>query len=133
MSGQIDVVLLLTGVGTRQLVAQVERHVDRARFLASLADATTIVRGPKPLVALKDLETEPTFRPPEPHTWREVLQTIDQHLPIANLTVALQEYGQPNASLVAGLEARGAKVARIKLYNYDLPEDTGPLAANVRL
>jgi len=132
MGGQIDVVLLLTGVGTRQLVAQVERHVDRARFLASLADATTIVRGPKPLVALKEFEIEPTFRAPEPHTWREVLRTIDQHVPIANLTVALQEYGQPNASLVAGLEARGAKVAGIKLYNYDLPEDAGPLEANLR-
>lgn len=132
MGGQIDVVILLTGVGTRQLVAQVERHVDRARFLSSLADVTTIVRGPKPLVALKELDIEPTFRAPEPHTWREVLQTIDQHVPIVNMTVGLQEYGQPNASLVAGLEARGAKVAGIKLYNYDLPEDTGPIEANLR-
>lgn len=131
ISGQIDVVLFMTGVGTRQLVAQIERHVDRARFLASLADATTIVRGPKPLVALKELDVEPTFRAPEPHTWREVLQTIDQHLPIAHLTVALQEYGQPSASLVAGLEARGAKVTCVKVYNYDLPEDIGPLEANI--
>ncbi|HEV3023097.1 MAG TPA: uroporphyrinogen decarboxylase [Pirellulales bacterium] len=132
MSAQIDVVVLLTGVGTRQLVAQIERHVDRARFLGSLADVTTIVRGPKPLAALKEFEIEPTFRVPEPNTWREVLRTIDEHVPIANLTVALQEYGLPNASLVAGLEARGAKVVPIKVYHYDLPEDTGPLESNIR-
>ncbi|MEX2559888.1 MAG: uroporphyrinogen decarboxylase [Pirellulales bacterium] len=132
MSGQIDVVVLLTGVGTRQLVAQVERQVDRGRFLTSLADATTIVRGPKPLAALKELGIEPTLRVPEPNTWREVLTTVDKHLSIANQTVGLQEYGRPNASLVAGLEARGATVKRIKVYEWDFPEDTGPLEANVR-
>ncbi len=110
MTGQIDIVLLLTGVGTRHLVAQVERHVDRDRFLAALSDVTTIVRGPKPLAVLKELGIEPTFRVPEPNTWREVLQLIDQHVNVANQSVAVQEYGLPNASLVAGLEARGATV-----------------------
>lgn len=132
MSGQIDIVLLMTGVGTRQLVAQVERHVDRQRFLGALSDVTTIVRGPKPFAALKELSIEPTIRVPEPNTWREVLTTIDERLPVANQTVALQEYGKPNASLVAGLEARGATVRTIKVYNYDFPEDTKPLEANIR-
>lgn len=132
ISGQIDVVLLLTGYGTRQLVAQAERHVDRTRLLNALADVVTVVRGPKPQVALKEFGLEPTHRVPEPNTWREVLQTLDQHVPIANQTVGLQEYGLPNTSLIAGLEARGATVCRVKLYSYDFPEDTGPLEANVR-
>lgn len=132
ISGQIEVVILLTGVGTRKLVAQIERHVPRERFLASLSDVTTIVRGPKPTAVMKELGIEPTWRAPEPNTWREVLQTIDQHVPIANLTVAVQEYGQPNASLIAGLEARGAEVRSIKVYDWDFPEDTGPLAANLQ-
>lgn len=132
ISGQIDVVLLLTGYGTRQLVAQTERHVDRTRLLHSLADVVTVVRGPKPQAALKEFGLEATFRVPEPNTWRELLQTLDQHVPIANQTVALQEYGLPNTSLIAGLEARGATVCRVKVYNYDFPEDTGPLEANVR-
>ncbi|HWB11944.1 MAG TPA: uroporphyrinogen decarboxylase [Pirellulales bacterium] len=132
ISGQADVVLFLTGVGVRQLVGQVERHVDRTRFLNCLSDVTTIVRGPKPLAALKELGVEPSFRVPEPNTWREVLQTIDEHVPIANQVVAMQEYGLPNASLIAGLEARGATVRRIKLYNYDFPDDIGPLERNIR-
>jgi uroporphyrinogen decarboxylase len=132
VSGQVDVVLFLTGVGVRQLVGQVERHIDRTRFLNCLSDVTTVVRGPKPLAALKELGIEPSFRVPEPNTWREVLQTIDEHLPIANQVVAMQEYGLPNASLVAGLEARGAAVRRIKVYNYDFPDDIGPLERNLR-
>lgn len=132
ISGQIDVVLLLTGGGTRQLLAQVERHIDRTRFLNALTDVMTIVRGPKPLAALREVSIEPTFRVPEPNTWREVLQTIDEHVPVANQVVALQEYGLPNTSLIAGLEARGARVCRVKVYNYDFPEDVGPLEANLR-
>ncbi|MBI2826615.1 MAG: uroporphyrinogen decarboxylase [Planctomycetia bacterium] len=132
ISGQIDIVVLMTGVGTRHLVAQIERHMARERFLAALSDVTTIVRGPKPLAALKEFGVEPTFRVPEPNTWREVLATIDAHVPVANQIVAVQEYGQPNASLTAGLEARGATVRPVKVYNWDLPEDTAPLAANIR-
>src|SRR5689334_8207090 len=65
ISGQIDVVILMTGVGTRHLVTQVERHVDRKRFLCALADATTIARGPKPTSALKEFDIQPTHRVPE--------------------------------------------------------------------
>jgi uroporphyrinogen decarboxylase len=132
MTGGIDIVLLLTGVGVRHLVATVEKHVDRQRFLAALADVTTVVRGPKPLAVLKELGITPTHRVPEPNTWRELLSTLDAHVPLASQVVALQEYGQPNPSLVAGLEARGANVVRVKLYDWELPEDTGPLEANVR-
>lgn len=132
ISGQIDIVLLLTGGGTRQLLAQVERHVDRTRFLNALTDAITIVRGPKPLAALRAVSIEPTFRVPEPNTWREVLQTFDEQVPVANQVVALQEYGLPNTSLIAGLEARGAQVCRVQVYRYDFPEDVGPLEGNLR-
>ncbi|MGH7139514.1 MAG: uroporphyrinogen-III synthase, partial [Pirellulales bacterium] len=132
ISGQVDVVLFLTGTGARQLVSQIERHIDRTRFLNCLSDVVTVVRGPKPLAALKELGVEPSFRVPEPNTWRELLQTIDEHVPVANQTVALQEYGLANASLVAGLEARGASVVRVKLYNYEFPDDIGPLERNIR-
>jgi uroporphyrinogen decarboxylase len=133
ISGQIDVVVLMTGVGLRHLGAQIERRVPRERFLASLSDVTTIARGPKPVAVLKELGITPTWRVPEPNTWREVLATIDrEHIPIVNQTVAVQEYGLPNASLVAGLEARGAVVRTLKVYQWDFPEDTAPLAANIR-
>lgn len=132
LAGEIDVVLLLTGVGTRHWLAQVERHVGRQRFIDALADVITVVRGPKPAAVLKEWGVEPTHRVPEPNTWRELLRTLDQHVPVANLTVAVQEYGQPNISLLANLEARGARVLPLKVYAWDLPADTAPLQENLR-
>ena len=132
ITARIDVVILLTGVGTRHLVAAIERHVDRDRFLSALTDTITIARGPKPVAALKEFGIQPTFRAPEPNTWRELLQTIDQHVPVAGQHVALQEYGESNPSLTAGLEARGATVEPVKVYQWDVPEDTGPLQQNIR-
>jgi uroporphyrinogen decarboxylase len=132
ITGQIDVVIFLTGVGTRHLLAQVERHVGRERFLAAVSDAKTVVRGPKPLAALKEVGITPALVVPEPNTWRELLTTLDQNLPVANLVVGLQEYGITNPSLIAGLEARGAVVERVHVYDWDLPEDVGPLQENTR-
>lgn len=132
VTGGVDIVILLTGVGFRHLLATVERHLDRQRFLDALADITTICRGPKPVVAMKEVGLTPTHRVPEPNTWRELLATIDAGIPIANQTIALQEYGKSNSSLVAGLEARGARVINVPVYKWELPEDTGPLADNVQ-
>jgi uroporphyrinogen decarboxylase len=114
------------------LLAEIERHVDRDRFLAAVSDVTTVARGPKPVAVLKELGLEPSIRVPEPNTWREVLATIDGRLPVAQQTIGLQEYGKPNASLVAGLEARGARVLPIRVYRWELPEDTAPLEANLQ-
>ncbi|MBW3596686.1 MAG: uroporphyrinogen-III synthase, partial [Planctomycetes bacterium] len=131
ITGQVEVVVFLTGVGFKHLLEAVERRVGRERFLDALKDVTTIVRGPKPLAAMKEVGLAPTLRVPEPNTWRELLITIDQHLSVAGHTVALQEYGKTNPSLIAGLEARGANVMRVPVYKWDLPEDTAPLEANV--
>lgn len=132
ITGGIDVMIFLTGVGFKHLLAAAERHVDRERFLNSLRDITTIVRGPKPLAAMREVGLTPTHRVPEPNTWREVLATIDGGIPVANQTVAVQEYGITNHSLMAGLEARGARVHQVKVYQWELPENTAPLEANVR-
>ncbi|MDZ4659123.1 MAG: uroporphyrinogen decarboxylase [Bythopirellula sp.] len=132
ITGQIDIVLFLTGVGIRQLLVHIDRHVDQRRFLDALADVKTVVRGPKPLAVMRELGLAPTLQVPEPNTWREVLATFDAHLPVANQVIAVQEYGVPNVSLIAGLEARGAKVVPVQVYRWDLPEDIGPLEANVR-
>ena len=132
MTGQVSIVILMTGVGFRYLLRSVEKHVDRQRFLDSLSDVVTICRGPKPAAALKEVGIKPTHRVPEPNTWRELLQTVDAEIAIANQVVGLQEYGVTNASLIAGLEARGATVEAVRVYGWDFPEDTKPLEENVR-
>lgn len=132
ITGQVDVVILLTGVGTRQLVERVSRSINRQRFLDSLSDIKTISRGPKPTAVLKEFGVTPTLRVAEPNTWREILAAIDGQLPVTNHVVAVQEYGERNVSLIAGLEARGAMVESVPIYRWDLPEDLEPLQENIR-
>lgn len=132
IGGEIDAVVLLTGVGVRMLVEKAEKHVDRQRLLDALSDVPTLARGPKPVAVMRELGLTPTYRAPAPNTWRDVLATLDTQLPVANLAVAVQEYGQTNPSLIAGLEARGARVERVQVYEWSLPEDTAPLEENAR-
>src|SRR5437868_8820979 len=40
ITGHIDIIIFMTGVGIRHLLAEVERHVDRDRFLTAISDAT---------------------------------------------------------------------------------------------
>ncbi len=132
ITGQIDVVIFLTGVGVTQFVERIERHVSRRLFLDALSDVQTVVRGPKPVAALKALGVTPSFRAAEPNTWREILGTLDSHLPVANHVVGVLEYGEPNISLTAGLEARGATVESVAVYRWELPENTKPLQDNIQ-
>ena len=132
MTGEINIVIFMTGVGLRHLLSAIERHVDRQRFIDSLSDVTTIVRGPKPAAVMRELGLTPTIKVPEPNTWRELLRTIDESVPITNQKIGLQEYGKTNSSLIAGLEARGAEVIRVRVYQWELPVDSAPLEENVR-
>ncbi len=132
ITGEINIVIFLTGVGFQHLLAAIERSVDKQRFLNALSDITTVVRGPKPAAALRDAGVTATVKVPEPNTWRELLAAIDAHVPITNHKVGLQEYGKSNSSLIAGLEARGAEVIPVRVYNWELPLDTVPLEANIR-
>ncbi len=131
LTGQMDALVLTTGVGTQHFIDQAERHVGRQRLLDAINDTTTVVRGPKPAALLKELGIEPTLRVPVPNTWRELLELLDAKLPVANLVIGLQEYGVTNPSLIAGLEARGGKVDRLQVYTWDYPEDLAPLQANI--
>jgi uroporphyrinogen decarboxylase len=130
--GEFGVVVFLTGVGFQYLLTTLERQLQRDRYLHALADITTVARGPKVAHAMREAGLQPTLVAAEPHTWREVLIALDQHVPVDNQVVAVQEYGESNVSLVAGLEARGARVVAVPVYRWELPENTGPLEQAVR-
>ena len=130
MAGDVDIVLLLTGVGTRALLDVVETKHPREAFVAALARTKVVPRGPKPLAVLRELQIVPWAVVPEPNTWRELLEALDaQGAPMRGARVAVQEYGRENPELIDGLAARGAVVTRVRVYRYALPEDTRPLEA----
>jgi len=131
VAGAFDVVVLLTGVGTRVLLNVVEQaHGTGAPFVASLGRVKVAVRGPKPLAVIRELGLEPWVIAGEPNTWRELLAGIDlraAEAPLAGQRVAVQEYGTANPEFIAALEARGALVTPVPVYQWALPEDLGPL------
>jgi uroporphyrinogen decarboxylase len=127
IDGRCDVVIFLTGVGTRTLFQLIESRYPRAEIAGALSKVLTVARGPKPVAALREFGIKPTIAIDEPNTWREVLGALDQHGVLAGKTVAVQEYGIPSRDLMAGLEARGAEVMAVPVYRWTLPADRGPL------
>jgi uroporphyrinogen-III synthase len=129
-----DMVIFLTGVGTRALSRVVKTIYPAEQFTQALRKVVVVARGPKPVAALKELGVPVTIAVPEPNTWRDLLRALDEKPEVAPLKgrrVAVQEYGASNSELLAGLSERGAQVARVPVYQWALPEDTGPLRAAV--
>jgi uroporphyrinogen-III synthase len=132
--GAFDVVIFLTGVGTRALARVVETIYPLEQYLAELRKVSIVARGPKPVAVLREWNIPIAVTAPEPNTWRELLRALDENaasMPLNGRCVAVQEYGVSNPDLLAGLSERGARVASIPVYEWGLPEDVGPLRAAV--
>jgi uroporphyrinogen decarboxylase len=130
--GKFDVVILLTGVGTRTLADAIATKYPRERFIEALGNVTIVARGPKPVAALREMELKPDITVPEPNTWRDILSTIDNELSLHDSRVAVQEYGVSNKDLITGLSERGAIVTPVPVYRWALPEDIEPLKNAIR-
>jgi uroporphyrinogen-III synthase len=128
LEGRIDLVIFLTGVGTRALVRAVEPLCPRERFLSALSKVPVLARGPKPAAALKELGVPIAWNVPEPNTWKEILWVLDvNEVSVKGRCVAVQEYGAPSKGLLEGLGRRGATVLAVHVYDWALPEDVTPL------
>ena len=134
--GEFDLVVLLTGVGTRALIATVEQvRGSRDSFIEALRRSRIAARGPKPVAALREVQVPVWLVAPEPNTWRELLSALDSRadeVPLKGLRVAVQEYGVSNPDLLTGLRERGATVTAVPVYQWALPEDLEPLRAACR-
>ena len=132
---EFDLVILLTGVGTRALLAVVDKLRDRSSFVAALSRTRVAARGPKPVAVLRELGITPWLTAPEPNTWRELLSALDSKAteqPLQGARLAVQEYGVSNQQLLEGLRARGARVTTVSVYRWALPEDVEPLRVAAR-
>lgn len=128
-AGQFDMMILLTGVGTRYLAKLLESKYPPERFPEALRHLTMVVRGPKPAAVLREWDVPIALFAAEPNTWREVLD-VTAGRPEKN--IAVQEYGRSNGELISALQQRGASVATVPVYQWQLPEDTAPLREAIR-
>jgi len=127
LAGWIDLVILMTGVGTRLLVKTVATKYATHEFIQALRSVKIIALGPKPVAALREMGLVPTILVPKPYTWTDLLGMFDKKYPLDNKRVAIQEYGQSNPEMIKALEERGAQVLCVPVYRWELPEDLDPL------
>ena len=115
LSGQIDLVVFLTGAGCRTLFDVLETRFPLNAIKNALQKTVLVVRGPKPAGALKGLGLHPQIIVPEPNTWRDILHALDASYPegLKGMRVAVQEYGVSNPELLEGLKQRGAHVTPV--------------------
>lgn len=138
IAGDFDVVIFLTGVGCRAVLSVAETKFNRADYIAALQRVKVVPRGPKPVAVLREIGVTPALTVPEPNTWRELLQALDDPansspaISLRGARIALQEYGVSNPELIAALAERGATVTRVPIYQWALPEDTAPLQSAIK-
>lgn len=125
-AGEFDMVILLTGVGTRLLANVLATRDPETRFREALRTVTVVARGPKPSAVLREWNVPATVLVAEPNTWREVLAAVEGR---PERSVALQEYGRSNNDLLSGLAAQGRQVTTVPVYQWQLPANTEPLQA----
>jgi uroporphyrinogen-III synthase len=132
---EFDAIILMTGVGARALITAAESICPRQEFLHALAKTKIVVRGPKPSAVMREFDVPVTLAVPEPNTWREIVQALDQNqtaVPIDGRRIAVQEHGEPSPDLYSALRDRGAEVFPVHVYRWALPEDLGPLKSAIR-
>jgi uroporphyrinogen-III synthase len=126
--GEFDLVIFLTGVGARALNKVLASRYPEEKFADALRTIQVAARGPKPLAALREMKVPVTVTAPEPNTWRELMAALADR---TFTKVAVQEYGKSNAEFLDALRSRGAAVTPVRVYQWDLPEDTAPLGEAV--
>src|SRR5437868_763995 len=126
-SGSLDTMIFLTGVGARFLVSAAESIGLKNEFLEALNRLTIVVRGPKPVAALRQFGVHIDVIPDNPTTEGviEALRTRD----LQGRRVGVQLYGTPNPQLVSALEAKGANVTSVQVYAYGAASDSSSVNA----
>jgi len=135
LAGRLEAVIFMTGVGTRALMEVLKTRYPQERIVHALTQLLVVPRGPKPIAVLRELQVPIGAMVPEPNTWREVLQTLDQQpqgFLLQGRRIAVQEYGVSNATFLDELRKRGAEVVRVPVYRWALPVDVAPLRQALR-
>ncbi len=128
-AGEFDMMIFLTGVGAKALDNVIAAmYPDGPALRNELRKITIAVRGPKPMAVMREWDVPVTAFAAEPNTWRELLTAIEG---LPQRRIAIQEYGKASTELYAALQAKGAQVTTVRVYQWELPEDVQPLRDTV--
>ena len=109
IAGEVDALVVLTGIGTRVLIEALLTRWDREQVLRVVGNLHQ-ARSGKPVAALRKFGLKADYVAALPNA-EELLAEVDTHgLAIAAI---IQEYGAINERLVAGLR-EGAQVSSVR-------------------
>src|SRR5260221_1156546 len=126
IAGRFGYVVLMTGEGVRRLLGFADRVGLRADAIAAFGRTRTVTRGPKPVVALKEIGVAP-YKVAAAPTTDGVIATLRAE-PLRGQTVGVQLFGAPNPALEQFLVEAGATVAAVLPYVYAPAADAGRVA-----
>lgn len=121
-AGEFAWVILLTGEGLRRLLGCADRHGRRNAVIEALTKTRTLIRGPKPGKALKEIGLTATMIAQTP-TSDGVIATL-RPMNLQGLTVGVQLYNESNPPLEQFLRAAGATPIMVQPYIYAPASDT---------
>jgi uroporphyrinogen-III synthase len=115
-AGAFDWVILLTGEGLRRLLGCADRHGRRDAVIGALTKTRTLIRGPKPGRALREIGLSASLTASAPTTDGVIatLRTLD----LKGYTVGVQLYNESNPPLEQYLREAGATPVTVQPYIY---------------
>ncbi len=126
ITGEFTYVVIMTGEGVRRLLSVAESAGLRDATIAALAGTKTVIRGPKPAAALREIDVKPTIVASAPTTEGLIVTMAKESL--AGVSVGVVLHGVENPPLVAALEAANASVATVQPYVYTPSADAEKVA-----
>jgi uroporphyrinogen-III synthase len=130
IEGRFSCVILFTGEGLRRLIGFAERAGMREEAIAALRTAKIIVRGPKPVAALRELGLSPTKIAPAPTT-EGVIQTLEGET-LCGQTIGIQLYSESNEPLTNFITTRRGNYRTVLPYYYAPAADADRVSEMIR-
>lgn len=126
-----DDLILLTGEGLRRLLAVADRAGTKQEAVAAIGRLRTIIRGPKPAKALREIGLAPSLSAVSPTT-EGVIESLSA-LDLKGRAFGVQLYpGNPNDLLLDFLRSAGATPYPIVPYRYASDSEAAAVEAAIR-
>jgi uroporphyrinogen-III synthase len=131
LAGGFDDLVLFTGEGLRRLAKRADALGRKPDFISAIGRTRTIIRGPKPARALRELGLAPTLSAPSPTS--QGLIEVFAHESVKGRNIAVQLYpGHGGDGLVDAVKAKGAFVSTVTPYRYASHTETEAVADVIR-
>ncbi len=127
IAGQFDDLILLTGEGLRRIMTVADRAGLKSEAVTAIGRLRTIIRGPKPAKALRELGLSPGISADTPTTDGVIATLLDRDLRGRRIGVQLYP-GNPNDKLLDFLTLSRATPDAILPYRYADDTETDRVA-----